>query len=239
MIIILISIVILLVIILIINTTYESFTVGTSQSSQSSQTNGYTSACIELTSRRDFLYTYLNQLRNPVQDLSGSMGSAFKAKDENMEFQKTFTTFCRHNKENNACKVLASVDKYEFEVLPDMDTFYQTMLLKENDIDNLYNQLNYYCEMMGCDAQDPSGNAMDFSDSSGNQFNLDSAIGIIDTETLALELEKLSPYYLSPDVVRFLLIFLISKEEMKILNNTVPYYLDSSRALMSRIRDNY
>jgi len=229
MILILISILILLVILLIINITYEGYT----------NNDGYSSACRELTNRRNFLYSYLNQLRNPVQDLSANMITAFQAKGENMAFQKTFTTFCKQHRDNRACKILASVDKYQFEVLPDMDTFYINMLLKENDLEKLYNQLNYYCEMLGCDAEDPSGNALDFSDPSGTQFDIDSMIGLVDTETLAIELQKLSPYYLSPDVVRFLLIFLISKEEMAILNNTIPYYLDTSRNLMNKIKEKY
>ena len=227
--IIILLVILVLVSILLINNYKENFTVN----------NGWQEACAEITRKELFLQVYMQSLRAPVQDLSASLVSAYQAKDENMAFQNNLITFCnQHIKMNDimgaACKQLASVDAYEFQVLPDIDLFYQNLLIGEYDINALVEQLHGYSTLLNCPVDPHSLLAnLDISD---NQVDVSTYIGEVDTETLALELEKLSPYYLSPAVVQFLLIFLISQEQLDNLNFTSADYVNNEDALMNAIK---
>jgi len=227
--IIILLVILVLVSVLLINNYKENFTVN----------NGWQEACAEITRKELFLQVYMESLRAPVQDLSASLVAAYQAKDENMAFQNNLISFCnQHIKMNDimgqACKQLASVDAYEFEVLPDIDLFYQNLLIGEYDINSLVEQLHSYSSLLNCPV-DPNSLLANL-DISENQVDVSTYIGEIDTETLALELEKLSPYYLSPAVVQFLLIFLISQEQLDNLNFTSGDYVNNEGNLMNAIQ---
>jgi len=194
--------------------------------------NGYTKACNEINTKRLFLKSYIQRLRNPVQDLSGSMTKGIYQKKENMNFQTQFTDRCI-SKLDTGCKRLATVDSYMFQVLPSMDIFYQNLLLGGYNIDSLLQQLNSYSEMLKCPNVSGSNATKDLLDS---EFDVSRDLGDIDTATLGYELEKLSPYYLSPDVVEFLLKFLISQEQLNNLNFTSSDYVNQEKTNMKKIR---
>ena len=198
-------------------------------------TDGYQAACAELTRKRTFLYMYLNYLKAPVQDLSNTLINVFMGKDESMSFQNDLSRKCTANMTQD-CKQLASVDAGIFKVLPDIDIFYNNLLYGQPDLNNLLQKLNNYASAIGCSAAAIDGrgkiNPMDLSN---NNLNMDKDIGIVDTQTAALELEKLSPYYLSPDVVRFLLRFLISQEQLGHLHDTSKQYLATQTQLVPLI----
>lgn len=203
----------------------ETFQVDTS--------NGFTRACNEINSKRLFLRSYIQRLRSPVQDLSATMLSGYYGKKENMKYQKQFTQTCLNNGINEPCKKLASVDIYSFQVLPDISLFYRNLLIGGIDIDNLLQQLNFYAELLNC-PDDPNSRAT--GDTSGNEvFDNSRDIGEVNIGGLAYELEKLSPYYLSPDVVEFLLKFLISQEELNNLNFTSADYVKQQKSIMSKV----
>lgn len=224
--IILIIIVVLLTILNVNTTTLEPF--------QTTTQNGFTSACNEITSKRLFLRSYIRSLRAPVQDLSATMLTAYYGKKENMNYQNIFTDKCLENGIDQPCKKLASVDTYQFQVLPDMLIFYRNLLIGGYDIDELLQKLNFYSEMLNC-PDNPANRAT--GDTSGNEvFDNSRDVGQIDTEALANELQKLSPYYLSPDVVEFLLKFLISQEQLNNLNFTSADYVKQESNLMTKIQ---
>jgi len=198
-------------------------------------TDGYQAACDELTRKRTFLYMYLNYLKAPVQDLSNTLINVFMGKDESMSFQNDLARKCTANMTED-CRLLASVDAGIFKVLPDIDIFYNNLLYGQPDLNNLLQKLNNYASALGCNAAAIDGkgiiNPMDLSN---NNLNMDKDIGVVDTQTAALELEKLSPYYLSPDVVRFLLRFLISQEQLGHLHDTSKEYLKTQTRLVPKI----
>jgi len=210
---------------------------------------GYQLACNELTAKRNFLYMYIKNLSAQVNDLSSSMVSTYNMKDLNMTYQDIVRGYCSKHvslDKNDDCINLASVDggpTGAFAVLPDIDSFYTQILLNEYDIYSLYAKLNYYTAILGCSSNDLHGIPLELdpNDISLNQFDengnpiIANEIGKIDTETLALNLERLSPYYLSPDVVKFLLKFLISQEELKNLNETSAQYLAGQSLLINKI----
>jgi len=223
---ILLTILILLVILIVNTSMTETFQVDTS--------NGFMSACNEINRKRIFLRSYIERLRAPVQDLSATILNAYYGKKENMNYQNQFTQTCLNNGINEPCKKLASVDIYEFQVLPDISLFYRNLLIGGIDIDNLLQQLNFYAELLNC-PDDPNSHAT--RDTSNNEvFDNSRDVGQVNIGKLSYELEKLSPYYLSPDVVQFLLKFLISQEELNNLNFTSADYVKQEKSIMSKVQ---
>lgn len=231
---------------------------------------GYDKACSELVNKRNFLRDYVDKLRAPVQNLSATMVAAKQAKKDNMGYQKTFTKFCSDlrapieavsdangnptntSNEAKACRALASTDKYQLELLPDIDVFYATVLLENEDrLDYALRYINFYTNMMKCPIPDDSKVTFDptekllVPDACGNLVNpnthitISRDIGSLDTQRLALELEKLSPYYLSPDVVKFIIRFMISQEKMDYLHDTSSDFVDGIGNLMNEIYKRY
>lgn len=231
--------------------------------------DGYDEACRELVSKRRFLKDYVRQLREPVQNLSSTMVLAKKAKKDNMGYQNTFADLClgltppidaidssgrpiNISSQAHACRALASTDKYQLELLPDIDVFYATVLLENQDkLDYALRYINFYTNMMKCSIPDDSRVTFDTNekllvpDSSGNVVNpnthitISRDIGDLDTRKLALELEKLSPYYLSPDVVKFIIRFMISEEKMDYLHDTSSDFVNSIGNLMNETYKRY
>jgi len=196
---------------------------------QSIPQNGYTEACRELNAKRVFLKSYLDALKNPVQDLSASLIAAYQGKLENLGFQSIYTNSCLSNL-TDACKALASVDLSELKALPDIDIFFYNLLYASPDVYNLYAQITFYSDVVGCPNTDIS-----IKDNSDNIMFLINNVGIIDTETLGIELEKLSPYYLSPDVILYILKFLISKKELANLKDTYKDFIQQQAPIINKI----
>jgi hypothetical protein len=224
--------------------------------------NGYEEACKELLAKRDFLKNYVAQLRMPIQNLSATMVSAKLAKKENMAFQNVWKDKCASivDLETNsssvakACRILASVDKYELELLPNIDLFYANVLYaNQPKLDYVLKLLNFYTNLMQCVVPNSSKVTFDasensiFTDASRNVFTVSRTnsidisrdFGDLDTTRLALELEKLSPYYLSPDVVKLIIKFMISQETLEYLKTRSQDYVNSNNTLMSKIKEYY
>jgi len=229
--------------------------------------NGYLEACKELVDKRNFLRDYVQRLRNPVQNLSNLMAESKIEKRSNLAFQRIFTEKCSTltpaidaldsggNPINvtttaRACRALASVDKYQLEILPDVDVFYATVLLENEDkLGYALRFINFYTNMMKCPIANSSRVTLDPTENivsaSGNTVNQNTRIqisrefGVLNTRELVLELEKLSPYYLSPDVVRYIIRFMISQEKLDYLNDTSADFVLRTTGLMNKIREYY
>jgi hypothetical protein len=102
---------------------------------------------------------------------------------------------------------------------------------------------------MKCPIPNSSRVTLDLSeniiDACGNTVNpnthirISRDIGALNTRELALELEKLSPYYLSPDVIRYIIRFMISQEKMDYLNDTSADFVVGTVNLMDKIKTYY
>jgi hypothetical protein len=156
-------------------------------------------------------------------------------KKENMGYQKNYTDRCLSNL-TTGCIELASVDAGVFAALPDIDIFYQNLLIGGYDIDSLLQQLNFYSDLLKCPLDPASQATFDVSD---NEIDMERDIGEINTAALAYELESLSPYYLSPDVVNFLLRFLISQEQLNSLRFTSADFVNQTRTIINSIKPYY
>jgi len=192
----------------------------------------FDNACSELTSKREFLLSYINNLKSNVNEINRSLDGTYNIKKENMNYQTFFKNFCLSTRPmSDACKKLASTDKYPLEQLPNMDVFLVSLFNNEYGIDNLYQKLNYYSDLIGC-----SSNTVD---ASGYIFTVSDNLEEIDTMTAFYELEKLSPYYLSPDTIKFILRFLISREKLNELNFTSKDYVNQFIPLVDIVKAQY
>lgn len=202
---------------------------------QTRPANGYIEACNELNQKRVILRSFIQELRSGVTDISSNLTSLLFARKENMGFQRSITDYCLENLETNpACKVLASVDKHSLKEMPDLDIFYYNVLYGSYDISNLLYKLNYYADIVKCPAPTVSNRAT--FDASDNLFSVKRDIGIVNTETLFIEIQKLSPYYLSPEVIAYILRFLISREKLEELNYTSSDWIERYSQLATLVK---
>jgi hypothetical protein len=262
-----IFILIILVIFLIYNQpNIEKFTVTTHEE-----------ACNELLSNRLKLARQISNLRNPNQNIVTTMDEAYKSKDENMNYQHQYSDTCSQyltladgDPMKEACKLLASVDKYQFPVLSSIDIYNFNLLSSAYDMNYVLNELNFYADLIKC-PRPPEGSASVTYDLYGasnclvasggsactntfvhlntnaadkytgntsnitlhkyndpnqrqtgldkyNDINIFRDIGQLNTQTLAYNLERLSPYYISPDLLEYILNFLISQDNLKYLS---------------------
>ena len=194
--------------------------------------SSYDESCEELNSKRTFLQNHINDLKSNVHEINRSLDGSTNIKKENMNFQNLFKAFCLSTKPmSEACKKLASTDKYPLEQLPNMDIYYVKLLNNEVDVDNLLQKLNYYSDLIGCSSKTV--------DASGYTFDVSNSLEDIDTQTAFLELEKLSPYYLSPDTIKYILKFLISREKLNELNYTSKDYVAQFKPLVQTVKAQY
>jgi hypothetical protein len=229
--------------------------------------NSYDEACEELVNKRLFLKAYLGRLKEPVQAIKNKMIESKIEKQNNIAYQRVFTEKCsnltpsidslnnsnefiNNSTEAKACRALASVDKYQLEILPDIDIFYATVLLENKEkLNEAFKLINFYTNMMKCPINndqrvtlDDSENIIDASGNTVNQnsrINVQRDIGVLNTRELILELEKLSPYYLSPDVVRYIIRFMISQEKLDYLNDSSVDFVLGTENLMDKIKSYY
>jgi hypothetical protein len=164
-------------------------------------------SCVSLSVAETNLRQVLSLLRAGVQDVSGSVLSLERLRDENMKFQNEVKPICTttDNNPSQPCKDLASQDPILFGVLPEFDTVMATGYDKEEDISDVLESIGQLYRMLRCDV--PTGLSLTFS--------MDDNAGIIDTETLRIKLQTLSPYYLSPDVMNKITSYLISPDEVQ------------------------
>lgn len=222
----LLLILVVIVVLLVLLTINEKF---------QDSSNGLNNACNEINTKRLLLRQFIRNLRAPVQDLSGLLLKGVDIKRENMSYQNIYTDSCI-NRLTPECIKLASVDAVVFQALPDIDIFYQNLLVGGYDLDALLQQLNFYSEMLNCPRVLNSNATFDISDS---EVDMERDVGEINTVALSYELESLSPYYLSPDVVQFLLRFLISQEQLQNLRFTSADFVNQTRKIMNDIKPYY
>ena len=248
----------------------------------------HTEACNELLVNRLKLAQQIAALRTPNQSIVNTMNAAYNAKNENMNYQHAFTDVCSHyltladgDPMKEACKLLASVDKYEFPVLSAIDIYNFNLLSSGYDMNTALDTLNFYADLIKC-PRPPNGspsvtydlygasnckiasggapcsntyvhlntNAADkytgnlsnitihkYNDSNQTQSGLDLYNGIdiyrdiaqLDTQSLAYNLERLSPYYISPDLLQYLLNFLISQDNLQYLSYNSLNFANAER----------
>jgi hypothetical protein len=160
-------------------------------------------SCTELMKAKDSLKSQIVSLRSKTQDLSGSVYVAIKSKDENMKYQYQFRNRCDVNPVPETCKGLASLDPNLFETLGPYDATNKTLFEQEIELQDNLDALNLTIGVVGCpNNTDLSGIAVDRD------------IGVLDSESLKIRLEELSPYYIAPVVLQYITNLLVGGAEI-------------------------
>ena len=93
-----------------------------------------------------------------------------------------------------------------FALLSQFDEASTTGYEKEEDINDLLSTIAEINKLLGC-SPNPSGSKFTFS--------MDTDAGEVDTETLRMKLQTLSPYYISPDTMKYITDLLISPDDVQ------------------------
>ncbi len=171
------------------------------------ETDPRTQSCVSLNVAQTNIQQVLNLMRAGVQDVSGVLITLQGLRDENMAYQNKVKPLCTttDNNPSQPCKDLASQDPILFGILPDFDTVQVIGYDKEEEINEVLEAVGQLYRMLRCDVPERSS----FT------FSMDENAGIIDTESLRMTLQTLSPYYLSPDVMNEITSYLISPDEVQ------------------------
>jgi hypothetical protein len=165
-------------------------------------------ACSELATLRQFFMDKIADLRNAMNDLSGTEVLAYQLKTENMKYQYQFSENCTNlvnldsytgiqNVPRVGCMDLASVDDpVTSTLLPKYDTTNLTLFQEDVNIQDKLQTINDTILMTGCKVKD-------------FEFSAEDDVGTINTEELRAKLNELSPYYISPGTLDFVTTYLV------------------------------
>jgi hypothetical protein len=151
-------------------------------------------SCAELDKVYDTLEAAKRALRPTIQDLSGSALAAAGLKDENLRFQKRFFQDCSGTTSatRGPCLDLATQDEGLFSLYTEYELTNTDLFTREIEVLEAIEVVTNTMKLLKC----PNPRALSYS--------VEKDIGYIDTETLFMKLSELSPYYISPDVIRSL-----------------------------------
>ena len=145
--------------------------------------------CSQLEALKAVIQTQLALVKKTMQDISGTQVVASKMKDENMTQQLKLSGICQVMPPPEICKTLATQDAPMFPLLGQYNIANDALAGNEEDIQNALQTVNDTFSVLGC--VDPK-----FSFDSGSDA------GYINTEELQTNLQRMSPYYLSPDTLK-------------------------------------
>lgn len=161
-------------------------------------------SCASLQVAEGNLKEALALLRSRVQDVSGMTFTLANLRDENLDFQKRFQAACT-NALSDQCKQLASQEPILFPLLAEFEGVSSTGYEKEEDINEVLGTFGALYSLLGC--TNVSGTKFTFS--------ADEDVGTIDAESLRMKLQTLSPYYVSPDTMKYITDLLISPDDVQ------------------------
>jgi hypothetical protein len=158
--------------------------------------------CAQLDNLMNTFTGQVTSLTKSIQDLSGTAVLAGSMRDENMAYQLKHKRACT-NPTSPACMSLASQEGPLFSLLAQYNTVNHSLFSKEYDLSNNIQMLQETYYILDCKNPNPKAT-----------FQVDTS-GYIDTTTLLMKLQDLSPYYLSPDILDYITENIISANDAK------------------------
>jgi hypothetical protein len=137
----------------------------------------------------------VSNMRRNIQDVSGTTVTLAALRDENLGLQNKFLQACTATTPpNQPCIQLASQEPILFPLLSQYEGVSSAAYEKEGDLNESLQAVSDTYKILGCTA------------GVGTRFDFDSDrdVGQIDAETLRIKLQTLSPYYLSPDTLKYI-----------------------------------
>ncbi len=170
--------------------------------------------CAELNSVYINLNKQIVSLRPLIQDLSGSSLVAAGAKSENMRFQKRFYQDCSGTTSDTpgSCYDLATQDDNLFSVHAEYEATNLDLFSREIEVKESLKTVKDTMKLLKC------------SEIPSVEYSVEKDIGYIDTTDLFMKLSELSPYYVSPDVIRKLSEIMLSDSDagdLAVLEDTI------------------
>ncbi len=164
-------------------------------------TDPKTQSCVAIDVVRTNFLASLAKLKTNMSALDQQAGTIGRMRDENMEFQLKYQTVCSTKPPSQACIDLASQEPVLFSLLSRYESLNETVFTKEIDVTESILVLGDVFKLLNCEGGDIS---VDFQRD----------IGTIDNEALREKLENLSPYYISPDTLKYVTRMIITPEEI-------------------------
>jgi len=186
------------------------------------------SACEELNTLAMSLYGQIINMAATASDLSGVALLAGSFHDENRKLQSSSSCTGQTGTPSPACIKLASQDETLFPVLQQFDKANLSMLTNGQSIQDILNLVLQTYNGLGCNLPINPDSGPSISSVFSSKY-LDT-LGTIDTETLSTKLEELSPYYVSPTLIRYISRQLTATSEFNTqLETTDDYIADMSK----------
>jgi len=148
-------------------------------------------SCKQLDTIRSNFMAQLATAKKSIKDLSGTVQLAGDIHDQNMGYQARLTNVCKGNLTAD-CMSLATQDAPMFSLLASYNTAEKDVYSNEYDISNNLQTITDAYRVLGCDV--PADMVLP----------KDTSIGMIDTTDLTSKLQNFSPYYISPDIMKYI-----------------------------------
>ena len=182
-------------------------------------TDPKTQSCVAIDIVKNNFAASLASLRLKMQELEGNVDTLAKMRDENLQFQKQYLSVCSTTPPSQACVDLASQEPILFPLLAIFGKLNTNIFTTEIEIQENINVLNDTFKLLKCSGGDVS-------------VDIEKDVGTVDTLLLQEKLQILSPYYISPDTLRYVTNILITPEqvdESRLTNTTI--YNDTNNTI--------
>lgn len=159
-------------------------------------------SCQILNELRDTLIrTKLTNISGSGSAASDNIDAATAMQDENTNYQVRLQGQCNPNSLSPACRKLATQSETLFPLSRKYDEMNTTLIAKEADLKKNIAIVNETSSLLGC---------------SGTTVNpkFDALSIAVDTSDLVEKLKQLSPYYISPDAIKFVIQSVISGDSV-------------------------
>jgi len=185
-----------------------------------SPTSALTQTCTQLDAVKRVAEVQLATLKQTMRDLSGTEVSANAMKNENMALQLKLSGLCQGVTPPTICQTLASQDGPLFPLLSKYEAADDALAANETDIQNTLQTINDTYSVLGCISPNFS-------------FDGDKDAGYVNTEELRINLQRISPYYVSPDTLKYITNAMVpgGKQLSTPLSTTADMIIDINRVI--------
>jgi hypothetical protein len=150
-------------------------------------------SCDEINKITRTLIPFVRTIPGSIKDISGTIHAGTALRSENLAFQNKFKSKCLETPMSPDCIGLASQEDPIYPLLTKYNTVNNTLYNNEYDISNNLDVLNKTYMLLKCD--NPNRTVT---------FNVERDTDLVDVELLTKKLQELSPYYISPETLKFI-----------------------------------
>lgn len=183
-------------------------------------------SCQILNELRDTLVrTGLTNISGSGSAASENINAAAAMQDENTNYQMRLQGQCTANPDTGDCLKLATQTETLFPLSRKYDEMNTKLFSKEAALNKNIKTVNQASAFLGCSGTtvDPKFDALDIA---------------VDTSELVSKLKQLSPYYISPDAIKFVIQSVISGDEVNTALESTSDRLVNIAKILQRMKSN-